>query len=623
MTNTNCPDRETLELLLLGKLPAPQRETLGEHLLHCAACAASADTLSLHDDWTNALRSPPTPEEHPQILAQAIERAKALCGELDTVPPDASLATQVGSIAQLAALTRPPTGLKINPEEIRFLAPPLLPDEIGRLGQYRILQVLGAGGMGVVFRAEDPRLKRQVALKAMKPAVAASASAKERFLREAQFTAALEHDNIVHIYQVDEDRGVPFIAMQFLRGESLKTRLERVGRLPERDVVRIGKEIAAGLATAHERGLIHRDIKPDNIWLEEKSDRVKILDFGLVRATGDDAGLTQSGMVMGTPRYMAPEQAQGHEVDHRCDLFSLGSVLYHLAAGTPPFAGSNLTSTLMAVVHQAPQPLTGVGADVSPELETLIRKLLEKDPRQRPQGAAEVYATLTELEHDLRQPRDRTDATLVLKETADLAPTATSSTGTVAHPVHSSGNGRRWSAKGIALAAGAGAALLLAGVIIITITNKDGTKTTIKVLEGVETDLEAAPGSKVFITQTDAASGTPSSTPEPQPGWHGWPADAPKPAIAPFDAAQATKHQEEWAAYLKIPVEYTNTLGMKFRLIPPGEFMMGSTAEEIAEALKDVHLDKHWQECIQSEAPQHKVNLTQPIYLGVNEVTQA
>jgi|GEM_PF-552760 len=626
MMTATCPDRATLELLLLGKLPRPQFDTLSEHLRTCDVCAASADTLSLQDDWTNALRTPPTPEEQPQLLAQAIERAKALRGVTETMPPDASLPTYIGSIEQAAALTGSPTGPQIDKEEIRFLAPPLLPDEIGRLGSYRILQILGVGGMGIVFRAEDPRLKRQVALKAMKPAVAASPAAKDRFLREAQFTAALEHDNIVHIYQVDEVGGVPYIAMQFLRGESLKTRLERVVRLPERDVVRIGKEIAAGLAAAHKRGLIHRDIKPDNIWLEAETDRVKILDFGLVRAADDDAGLTQSGMVLGTPRYMAPEQAQGHEVDHRCDLFSLGSVLYHLAAGQTPFAGNNLTATLMAVVHQDPPPLAGVCADVSPELEALILKLLAKNREERPQAAAEVCATLTKLEHELRQPRDRTDATLKLKETTEFPPIAAPVSITVAPPLRSSGkgSGRRWSARGIALAAGAGAAALLLGVIIITITSKDGTKTTIRVSEGVDTDVETAPGSKVKISQSDNPSDPEPSTLNSQTtGWHGWPSDAPKPAIAPFDAAQAKKHQEEWAAYLKVPVEYTNSIGMKFMLIPPGEFQMGSTPAENEAALKEAATDPQWVEYIKSESPQHKVILSQPFYLGAYEVTQS
>ena len=149
-----------------------------------------------------------------------------------------------------------------------FLAPPQADDELGRLGKYRILKILGHGGMGVVFQAEDPKLKRTVAIKAMLPTLAASASAGKRFLREAQAMAAVEHDHIVRIYQVDEDRGVPFLAMEFLKGEPLDERLKRDGKLPLAEVLRIGREIAEGLAAAHATGLIHRDIKPANIWLE-------------------------------------------------------------------------------------------------------------------------------------------------------------------------------------------------------------------------------------------------------------------------------------------------------------------------------------------------------------------
>ncbi len=609
MSTAVCPDRQTLEQLLLGKLPPAEQEALSEHLLHCDSCAISADTLLAEDEVTKALLAKRVLQGDEVVLNRAIARGKALRSDQPTVFPDG---TRILSNHEEVSQSPPVVGLTISRAEIDFLAPAQQPDELGRLGEYRILQVLGSGGMGVVFRAEDPRLKRQVALKAMKPAIASNGDAKSRFVREAQFTAALEHDNIVHIYQVGEDRGVPFIAMQFLHGESLKARLERIGRLPQPEVIRIGKEIAAGLAAAHKRGLIHRDIKPDNIWLEAETDRVKILDFGLVRAADDDAGLTQSGMVMGTPRYMAPEQAQGHSVDHRCDLFSLGSVLYHLAAGQPPFGGNNLTATLMAVVQQAPAPLTVSGAEISSELEALILRLLSKDRAQRPQVAADVCASFAELERVLHQPREPMDSTLESQKTAEFPPTALPGGKTVPQPARSSGSGRRWSLKSRALAAVAGAALLLAGVIIITITNTDGTKTIVEVPSDSKIDVAARP---------DPQPSTLNLRPN---GWHGWPADAPKPAIAPFDAAQAKRHQEAWAAYLKIPVEYTNSIGMKFRLIPPGEFTMGSTAAEIEAALKDVEpSDKHWQGCIKSEAPQHKVLLTQPIYLGVNEVTQA
>lgn len=151
-----------------------------------------------------------------------------------------------------------------------FLAPSQAADEIGRLGTYRVLKVLGQGGMGVVFLAEDPQLERKVAIKAMKPTLAVSESAKKRFLREAKTTASIKHDHIVSIYQVGEDRGVPFLAMEFLEGESLDDCVKREGTLPVGEVIRIGKEIAEGLTQAHQKGLIHRDIKPANIWLEGK-----------------------------------------------------------------------------------------------------------------------------------------------------------------------------------------------------------------------------------------------------------------------------------------------------------------------------------------------------------------
>ena len=268
--------------------------------------------------------------------------------------------------------------------------------------------------MGVVFRAEDTKLKRIVALKAMLPNIAADHSAKERFLREAQATAAIEHDNIVTIYQVDEDRGVPFLAMQFLQGESLQDRLNREGKLDEREMLRIGREAASALAAAHDRGLIHRDIKPDNIWLEHSrgslrepnvsfaeqtttNPRVKIVDFGLVR-TNDDVGLTQSGTILGTPRYMSPEQAHGKAVDHRSDLFSLGSVLYHLATGKPPFQGSNLTAMLIAVSQEDPQAIREANPDISPQLAELITRLLQKDREQRFDSASDVVEAITAIE---------------------------------------------------------------------------------------------------------------------------------------------------------------------------------------------------------------------------------
>jgi serine/threonine protein kinase len=278
-----------------------------------------------------------------------------------------------------------------------FLAPPQAEGELGRLGGFRILGILGHGGMGVVFEGEDPKLGRKVAIKAMLPHLAGSQSARERFLREARAAAALEHDHIVAIHHVDEDRGAPFIVMPFLKGEPLDRRLARTQKLALGEVLRIGREISLALAAAHEAGLIHRDIKPANIWLETPQDRVKILDFGLARAATQSAALTQEGAIVGTPAYMAPEQARGEKVDGRCDLFSLGVVLYQLSTGKQPFQGSDPMSTLMAVVTTEPAPPAQL-ADVPPELSELVMGLLEKDPAQRVATAAEVVNALRSLE---------------------------------------------------------------------------------------------------------------------------------------------------------------------------------------------------------------------------------
>jgi hypothetical protein len=291
------------------------------------------------------------------------------------------------------------------PQDLRdlcsFLAPPQAADEMGRLGSYRVLKVLGLGGMGIVFQAEDTQLRRPVALKAMLPALAGVPANRERFQREARNAARIEHDNIVTIYKVEEERGVPFVAMQMLQGESLETRLKRVRKIPPAAVLRVGREIATGLSAAHEHGLIHRDIKPANIWLEAGSDRAKILDFGLSRATEGDSHLTQSGAIIGTPAYLAPEQARGEKVDVRSDLFSLGCVLYRMSTGELPFKGRDTLATLSALAVETPKPVVQLNPEVPPALSALIMRLLAKNPAQRPPSARQVIEAIKLIEAKL------------------------------------------------------------------------------------------------------------------------------------------------------------------------------------------------------------------------------
>lgn len=277
-----------------------------------------------------------------------------------------------------------------------------------RVGGYTIVRKLGEGGMGVVYLATDTRLGRPVALKVLRRELAVNAVDRDRFQREARSAATVEHDNIVPVYDVGETaEGGPFIAMPLLKGESLDARLRRDPVAPVVLVLKVAEDVASGLAAAHAAGLVHRDIKPANIWLEgdpgasdptEQVRRCKILDFGLARFVAPgDAQLTGSGVILGTPAYMAPEQARGERVDHRADLFSLGVVLYRMATGQPPFAGTTPLSFLVAVTTDAPPPARAANPTLPPALADLIDRLLSRAPSDRPQSAADVVRAARDI----------------------------------------------------------------------------------------------------------------------------------------------------------------------------------------------------------------------------------
>ena len=312
----------------------------------------------------------------------------------DPVNLDATVALDAASSAEIDR--------GMNP--LIFLGPPAESGELGRLGHYRILRMLGQGGMGMVFEAEDTHLQRIVALKVILPEFAANPASRERFLREARAGAALKSDHVVTIYQVGEEQGVPFLAMELLQGHTLDDRLTDGKALPIHEVLRIGREIADGLAAAHAAGMIHRDIKPANIWLEEPSGRVKLLDFGLARTVGSRSDLTQVGRVIGTPAFMSPEQARGDEVDARGDLFSLGAVIYALCTGQKPFEGTSVMAVLTALAVATPRPSSTLNPDVPPALSDLVGRLLEKDAKNRPESALEVREVLDAIEAGLPIP---------------------------------------------------------------------------------------------------------------------------------------------------------------------------------------------------------------------------
>ncbi|MCE9529778.1 MAG: serine/threonine protein kinase [Planctomycetes bacterium] len=287
-------------------------------------------------------------------------------------------------------------------DEFSFLTPSDQPGMLGQFGSFQIVEVLGRGGMGCVFRAYDPQLLRHIALKVMHEQIGSTQNGRDRFLREARAAAGLQHDHVVPVYQVGEHNSVPFIVLPLLQGETLDSRLKRQPVLPVGELVQLAKEAAAGLAAAHAAGFVHRDIKPSNIWLEtaDPSDksgrfRVKILDFGLARTVDDNDRVTVTGMHPGTPPYMSPEQIEGKELDGRTDLFSLGAVLYEAATGHQAFSGPTMSKVLLQVTtHEPPDPTT-LNPALPAAFAKLILQLLRKESSQRPATARQIVDQLT------------------------------------------------------------------------------------------------------------------------------------------------------------------------------------------------------------------------------------
>jgi serine/threonine protein kinase len=402
MTAT-CPQVEAWQALLKGSLSEAEQTALSAHLETCASCQQALEGLvASKESWSGTAKDlHQRPSDPTGKLGEAMARLKA-------------------GAAPSATLTDGGTGQGID---LDFLQPSQHPGHLGRLKHYEILEVLGKGAFGIVLKAHEEALDRIVAVKVLAPQLATNATARKRFTREARAAAAVSHDHVVGIYAVDETEGIPYIAMQLVHGKTLQERLDQSGPLELKEILRIGMQIADGLAAAHKQGLVHRDIKPANVLLENGIERVKITDFGLARAI-DDASLTQSGVIAGTPMFMAPEQAAGESVDHRADLFSLGSVLYTLCTGRPPFRASGTMAVLKRVVEETPTPIRAINPDIPPWLCDIIGKLMAKKPAERFETAREVAELLGQhLAHEqqpdriplpaqTRQPKSKVRASL-------------------------------------------------------------------------------------------------------------------------------------------------------------------------------------------------------------------
>ena len=544
------------------------------------------------------------------------------------------------------------------------------------LGNYVVLDRIGQGGMGHVFKAQHKKMRRVVALKVLPSQVSRQKGAVERFHREVVAAARLTHQNIVTAYDADDADGVHFLVMELVEGVDLSKLVRRKGSLSVAKAIDYVTQAATGLQYAHDQGVVHRDIKPSNLLLDQ-SGTVKILDMGLARFERElhestaAQSLTHSGQMMGTLDYMAPEQAMDtHNASAAADIYSLGCTLYYLLTGESVYPGETVAMKIIAHREESVPSLRDRRDDVSPRLEQVFQRMLAKEPEGRQGSMAEVIRELEacrgsgEESHETaafslgptggdptvdQSPQDR-DMTV-----ASAPPPIPSGSGssadnwlqaelpeapTVLRPMSGAGRrkGRKKSQQQLivfgSIAAAGLVVLIVAIVFAFSSPEKSDVATEVNLDEAEASVVSSEKEPKVDRTASaesqtgDAESvervAEPKLVSQTEPGSQGHDlrdsAVPPALAVAPFDAAAAKRHQQAWAAHLGVPVEFTNSLGMTFILIPPGEFMMGSTEDEIADLLK-IDQDPWWQRHVPIEGPQHRVRITRPFYLGKHEVT--
>jgi hypothetical protein len=378
---------DDIERFLSDQLSADELAAFEGHLERCAVCRRELDAHAADDGWWSQARD---------CLAASKLRTVSGSGAAPHVGDgtrswDGHAPELTAEIQSALAIIKP------------YLAPTDDPHMVGRVGPYEIVGLIGSGGNGIVLKGFDAALHRYVAVKLLSPRLADSGAARRRFSREAQAAAAVVHDNVMAIHAVAETQGLPYLVMPYVRGPSLEKRLRSAGPLALEEILRVGMQVAAGLSAAHAQGLVHRDIKPANILLEDGVERVKITDFGLARAA-DDASLTRSGVIAGTPQYMSPEQARGEPLDHRADLFSLGCVLYAICTGRSPFRAETSYGVLRKICESEPSAVREVNPAVPVWLEMIITRLLAKDPAGRYGSAAEVADLLERCLAHVQQP---------------------------------------------------------------------------------------------------------------------------------------------------------------------------------------------------------------------------
>ncbi len=394
-----------LSKLALDDVNEQQSAWLAEHLDGCAACCQRLEDLMMPiEDWR---------ETRTVLISETKRNARPTGASTDSNVPFLMDRTSEAAV---------------SPSFVRWLEPAesaLGNDDpcIGSLDGFPIRRILGVGGMGVVLDGWDPSLCRTIAIKAMHPHLAANGTAKQRFVREARSAAAVLHPNVVAIHSVHAEHDPPYLIMPLIAGESLQARIDRDGPLEIDAALRVATQIADGLSAAHAQGLIHRDIKPANILLEHGTERAMLTDFGVVRAL-NDATVTASGVIAGTPEYMSPEQAGGKNLNARSDLFSLGSVLYTMLVGHPPFRADSALAVLRRIEQDQARLLIEHRVDTPASIQVLLDWMLEKDPDQRIDSATELADVLRSLlAHRLDPQRTTIPEALTRRATSQANPT--------------------------------------------------------------------------------------------------------------------------------------------------------------------------------------------------------
>jgi serine/threonine protein kinase len=394
LQNSESPycNHELLVLLVQDQLDDERSGELACHLDHCVACRDQLNKMSFAEtNW----------KETRTVILEEAHRKSSVTSH--TKPPSQVSPEKISSLVRWLE----PLDSERSTED-RGVADHVSSDRyIGQVDSYLVKRVIGYGGMGVVLEAWDTKLHRAVAIKAMHPHLAANGTARQRFVREARGAASVVHPNVVAIHTVHAEHDPPYFVMPLIAGESLQARIDRVGPLDIDAALRVAIQIADGLAAAHAQGLVHRDIKPANILVEYGTERALLTDFGVVRAL-NEATMTASGVIAGTPEYMSPEQAAGASIDTRSDLFSLGCVLYAMVSGRSPFRAETTWGVLRRIESDHPRRLSETRPEVSEAVESLVFWLLEKQPENRVESAAHLADYLRQLlaHHNDRHQHD-------------------------------------------------------------------------------------------------------------------------------------------------------------------------------------------------------------------------